>query len=193
MNDYFKYDDKQLIALLREKNPIKNEAFNILYYRYSERLKSYCLFKTDNKEDAKELHQETWLKFFSVVKSGINAISLPSFLYTIARNICIDKYRIKSNHLVIYSDYFDYENISDSFSLQTNIENRELLTLISLSLNQLSEIYRESFILRWFAGLTFREIATIVDESEECVKKRSLRAMDEILKILQPYILEIKE
>lgn len=193
MNDYFKYDDNQLLALLKEKNPINNEAFNVLYYRYSERLKSYCLFKTDNKEEAKELHQETWIKFFSYAQSKTKQMTLPALLYSIARSISIDKYRIKKNQLVIYGDYFDYENFADSFNLQNNIENNELLTLISLSLNEISEIYRESFILRWFAGLTFRDIGLIVGESEDCVKKRCLRAMDYVLKILQPYIMEIKE
>lgn len=193
MKDYFKNDDNQLIALLREDNPIKNEAFNVLYYRYAERLKSYCLFKTDNKEDAKELHQETWIKFLSIVDSEKKNITLPAILYTIARTISIDKYRLKNKHLVIYSDYFDYENIADSFDLHTKIENRDLLTLISVSLNELPEIYRESFILRWFAGLTFREISMIVGETEDCIKKRCLRAMDDILKILQPFIVEVKE
>ena len=59
MNDYFKYDDKQLIALMCEKHPVCNDAFNVVYYRYSEQLKSYCLFRTNNQEDAKEVNQET--------------------------------------------------------------------------------------------------------------------------------------
>ena len=65
MNDFKKYDDNKLCALLGEKKSISNEAFNVLYSRYSAKLKSYCLFRTENRDEAEELHQETWLKFHS--------------------------------------------------------------------------------------------------------------------------------
>jgi RNA polymerase sigma-70 factor (ECF subfamily) len=193
MNDYFQYDDKQLIALMREKNPVCNDAFNIVYYRYSELLKSYCLFKSENKDDAKELNQETWLNFHKAVRSGKNDILLPSYLYTIAHNISIDKYHAQKNRIVYKDDFFDFTQFADPFNLQSNIEKRELLSIVSLALNQLPEIYRETFILKWFNGLNYNQIAEIVGESVDCIKKRSIRAFDEMLNILKPIISELKK
>jgi RNA polymerase sigma-70 factor, ECF subfamily len=193
MSDYFQYDDNQLIALMREKHPICNEAFNVVYYRYSERLKSYCHFKSDSKEDAAELFQETWLKFHGAVISGKNNILLPAYLYTIARNLSIDKFRLKKNHLIYYNEELDYGQFADSLNLQNNIENKELMSLITLALNQLGEIYKETFILKWFSGLSYPEISQILGETADCIKKRASRAFDELLKILKPVIAEINK
>lgn len=193
MKDYSKYDDDQLMALLREKHPICNEAFNVLYFRYAERLKSYCLFKSENAEDAKEIHQDTWLRFHKSVLSGKNNISLPAYLYIIARNLCIDKYRIQKNIEYKNFDVNEFEQFADPLNLQSNLEKKELLSLVSLALFQLSDIYRETFILKWFAGLTYPEIAQIIGESVDCVKKRSSRAMDEVLRILKPIAVEINK
>jgi RNA polymerase sigma-70 factor (ECF subfamily) len=193
MIDYFKYDDKQLIALMREKHPVCNEAFNVIYYRYSEQLKSYCLFKSDNKEEAMELNQETWLKFHSVVHSGKISISLPTFLYTIAHSVIIDKYRINRNHLFYYDGSIDQSQFADPFNLQVNVENRDLLSLISLAINEIPELYRETFILKWFSGLKYHEIAEILGENTECVRQRSRRAFEEVLKVLKPIISDLKK
>ena len=193
MNDYFKYDDKQLIALMCEKHPVCNEAFNVVYYRYSEQLKSYCLFRTDNQEDAKELNQETWLKFHLAVQSGKIGISLPTYLYTIAHSIIVDKFRVQINHIFYNDGSFDFAQFSDPFNLQTNVEERDLISIVSLALNQLPEIYRETFILKWFNGLNYNQIAEIVGESVDCIKKRSIRAFDEMLNILKPIISELKK
>ena len=93
-----------------------------------------------------------------------NDIVLPAYLYAIVRNLSIDKYRMQKNYGIVYSESIDYEQFSDTLNLQTSIENRELLTLITLALEQLSDIYRETFVLKWFSGLTYPEISKVTGE-----------------------------
>ena len=193
MNNYYLYNDNQLIALLREKHPIGNDAFNVIYSRYSERLKAYCSFKSENSHESKEIFQEAWMKFHHAVLSGKNDIVLPAYLYAIVRNLSIDKYRMQKNYGIVYSESIDYEQFSDTLNLQTSIENRELLTLITLALEQLSDIYRETFVLKWFSGLTYPEISKVTGETVDCVKKRSYRALNEVLAILDPIINELRK
>lgn len=193
MNELNAYNDNQLLELLLEKFPISNYAFNIIYDRYAVKLKSYCLFKSGNSEDAEEIFQETWIKFHSSVLSGKKDIILPSYIYTIAHNLCIDKFRVKKNKNIYFNNDFNYDIVADPLNLQLDVENRELMNMIYLGLNQLSETNREAFILKWFSGLTFQEISKVLGESVDCVKQRSCRAFSELQKILKPIIADIKK
>lgn len=193
MNDYFKYDDAQLVALIKEGSTVSNEAFNVLYYRYSERIKSYCIFRTCSKEDAEEIFQETWIKFLDIIKKGKIEMSLPAYLYSIAHNLCINLYISNKMQVVKFPENLDFDFISDQFSLQVSIENRELLVHISLAIQELDLIYREPFILKWFAGLTQQAIADLIGETVDCVKKRNTRALEEIKKNLQLVIKDVNK
>lgn len=193
MKDFSKYEDSQLVALIASDNSYANSAFNVLYFRYCDKLNSYCLFITDSREDAEDLHQETWLKFHKMALAGKNDVRLPIYLYTIARSLNIDKYRVKKNSFVAYSDIIDFNQIPDIFNLQYSIDNKDLMNLVAMALYNLKAIYRETFVLKWFSGLTNPEIAQITGETVDCIKQRSSRAMDEVLKILKPVINEVKE
>lgn len=68
--DYSNNSDIELIRLIRDSKPVANNAFNIIYRKYSPQIYGYCLYKTNSKEEADELMQETWIKFFNSVLTG---------------------------------------------------------------------------------------------------------------------------
>ena len=140
-------------------------------------------------QDAKELHQETWIKFHNYIGTTKNEVFLPLIIYRIAKNLSIDKYRAVKNFTNL-SD-LDIERIAAPFNLQTNLENNELLSIISLTVNNMENIYKETFILKWFSGLNYREISEIEGITVECARQRCCRAMEELLKTLKPIIKEI--
>lgn len=191
--NYNRYTDKELIVLLREQSPVRDQAFYVLYNRYAEKLNSYCLFKADNTHDAEEIFQETWIKFFNTVQNGKIIESVTAFLYKIARNLSIDKYRNNKRMQSQSYDYFDFEQLADPLNLHDKLVKDELLTIISIALNNLDEKCREAFVLRWFSGLTNSEIAGITGENSGSVKMRNYRALNEVIKMLKPYIIEISE
>jgi RNA polymerase sigma factor (sigma-70 family) len=189
--DYNKYDDDKLIELLRTDINAHSNAFNVLYFRYSERLHSYCMFKSDNIDDAKELFQETWIKFYYSLNNSNKHIPLPAYIYVIARNLSINKYREKKRKNINNFEITDLENIAAPINVHASLEQKELLSIINIAVNSLGDLYKEIFILRWFSGLSYNEIAEIVNESSDCVRQRSSRAMEKVLKILKPIIIEL--
>jgi RNA polymerase sigma-70 factor, ECF subfamily len=191
MKHFSKYDDKQLIALIAEDSPHSNEAFNILYSRYSDSLHSYCIYNTDNVEDAEDIFQEVWLKFHRTVKSGNCDFTLPVYLYIMVKNLIIDKYKSKATKLSSMSEFSNLDDIPDLFNLQNNIEHDELINLINTALNYLPENQKEAFVLKWFSGLTNPEISKVTGETLDKIKYRSNRAMDKVISILKPIINEI--
>jgi len=57
-----------------------------------DKIYKYCYFKVKDKQTAEDLTQETFLRYFSQ-KSYINKGKPLAYLYTIAKNLCIDFYR----------------------------------------------------------------------------------------------------
>ncbi len=194
MDEFSKYDDKQLIDFIHIGEKGSEDAFKEIYNRYSKRLFLYCRLKCEISPDAEDIHQEMWFSFYNTVRNGKVDIELPHYLYGIARNLVL-QYRNKQNkHHTATIESRDLDAIVSPFiGLESSIEQKDLLQIINLASEYLSEKQKETFHLKWFLGLTSTEISNITGESIDCVKRRSHRAMDTILRLLEPFIKEIKK
>lgn len=193
MADYRKYKDEELIELLKSSSPICDAAFSEIYKRYSDKLNAFCRFKSDNIREAEEIFQDAWMKFFNYARAGNRIDNIQAFLYKIARNISIDKFRAKAGKQYLDTDNFDWEQLASPFNLQSKIESDDLLRLISIGISNLDDKSRDAFVMQWFGGLSYSEIAEINDESSAAVKMRCHRALKELIKLLKPYILELSD
>ncbi len=189
MNELNKYSDKQLLEMLGAKNPQHDRAFDALFTRYSSKLNAFCIFKSDSKADAEEIFEDTWLNFLDRIKKGFIPINILPYLYKTARNLIIDKYRQKNSGKTIgidYTDMTELENYVNPFDFQTQYENEELISLVKVAVSNLDDIYKETFVMQWFGGLSQKEIADVLGISVSSVKMRSHRAMQELIDILKP-------
>jgi RNA polymerase sigma factor (sigma-70 family) len=75
----------------------KVEAFDILYDRYSRRLYIFALMLLKNKEDARDVVQETFLRIWQKRKELSVDKSFKSFLFTVTYNIMVDQVRKRLN------------------------------------------------------------------------------------------------
>lgn len=190
--DFSKYKDNELLKFLNEKKPLSDFAFYELYSRFSTKIYNYCLFKVSIKENAEEIYQETWIRFSNAIRKNSNIDNVQAYLITIAKNLMIEFYRSKKNELNAETiKDVNWEDIicPDNFSL--TLEKKEMIDLIKLSVNSLEDIYKEAFILNKFNDLSYSEIAELLGESVDCIKKRVYRATDMIKLILKPYIKEL--
>ena len=149
------------------------------------------MYKSFNSSEVDEIHQLTWIKFYNYVMSGKQIQSIEAFLYKTAYLISIEKYRKQNADKIINFISSDMEQYEDSDNLIVNIENTNLMDQISVAVNYLDDEFKEVFLLKWFALLSYEEISKITCESIEVVKKRSYRAMEKVIKILKPIINEI--
>ena len=193
MIDFDQYNDNELIDLLKEKSKSTDKAFGVLYKRYSQCLHTYCTIKCDNKDDAQDLLQDIWMNFLLAINECNNTIHLPAYLYGIAQNRYAMKFRTKNSKIQISNDICDINDIISPFDMTASLENKDLVSLIKLASNNLSEKNKDIFVLKWFTGLTNREIADLLDESLDNIKQRSSRTMKEVMKILKPITNEINQ
>lgn len=193
MKDMQKYSDNELLEMLRLESPMRDRSFDVIFNRYSSKFNAFCIFRSESREDAEEIFEDTWLNFLERVKKGFTPDNILPYLYQSARNLVIDKYRHKKSGKSIgidYKDINDLENYVNPFDFSTQNDNEELISLIKVAVSSLDDIYKETFVMQWFGGLSQREIAEVIGISLSNVKMRSHRAMQELIKILRPRFAE---
>ena len=179
---YSTYTDEELVKMFGKGNRIAEQAFTELYHRYSSIVHAYCLRVLGNEEQAEDIFQETFIKFYKKTNPDAPVINIPGFLITIARNLCL-------NHKRDHKPLSSLEGIDIPISsAAASIEQKELLELINMSLDLLDFDFRECFVLREYDGLSYKEIADICNTSVNNAKSRVFRAKKKIKEILAPYL-----
>lgn len=178
-------DEKELFDMLTAEKEISEKAFSVFYDRYSARVWAYCLRFIGDKDIAKDIYQDTFMKFYRSAGKGYSMANVGGFLMRIARNSCLN-YKAKEKQTVEYSE--NLHTIVDN-----NEDRQELLNLIRVVMKKLPEEYREAFILREYKCMSYKEIAEIAGISIDNVKVRIFRAKQKIRDLLAIHIKEMAD
>lgn len=182
--DFSQYSDTELFLMLAGDKKNAEPAFAELYARHSSRVYAYCRRFLNDSEEAKDIFQEVFVKFFESAKDEREMTNVPGFLLKIARNQCLNSIRTHKP-VVSFEDYmaFNHPGHRD--------DEDELLNLITTALELLSPDYKEVFILREYDGFSYQEISEITDTPVSTVKIRIYRAKQKLREILQPYMADL--
>ena len=179
------FSDIELFNSLSKDKETSDKAFKLLYERYSSKVYAYCRRFLGNKEQAQDVFQETFIRFYQAARQERVMTNVHAFLLRIARNLCINEKRNEKNNVDI-EEFMLVQNPAKD-------EKQELLELIKMALDLLPDEYREMFILREYQGLTYSEIVDLTGASIGTVKIRIYRAKQKIRKILAPYLKELSQ
>lgn len=155
-----------------------------LYQKYKTPIYNYLYRSTLNQHSAEELMQETFLKAFQSIHRFRGESSLKTWLFTIARNTYLNEQNKKKRKLERLGDSEEFSDHKDDYSAL----NEKLL--IQKILLHLPEKMRTMLLLRDQNGLTYKEIAKVLDETEGQVKIGIYRARK---KFKMLYKEEVKE
>ncbi len=147
-----------------------------------EKIFQYCYSRVANRDTAEDITQETFLRFLEhpeYQKSGKEI----QYLYTIARNLCIDEYRKIPTETL--SD--ETENIPEQSKGETGWIDSMILRKI---LDRLPDEEREIIVLRYVSELSVSEIAGIYQTSWFTMSRRIKRILDKMRKELKEEGLE---
>lgn len=190
---YSEMDDTELLAHLRTANHAE-KAFTALYERYGQRILLYAV-RALGEDDGHDIFQETFVRFHTVAtnttgeKQAIK--SVPAFLLTIARNLCLNHKRNCKD--TITPEEFDYTAPELAHRFDKQFENDDLMRCISIGLEYLDFEFREAFVLRFYNDLSYEEIAELTGTSVATVTNRIWRAKERLKKILTPYIDDLEQ
>jgi len=130
----------------------------MLYENYSERLYKFALMLLKNKEDARDIVQETFLRVWQKREELSEDKSFKSFLFTITYNIIIDQLRKKLNdkkYLEFLERNYKFEGNSVENIADFNILDKQIQGII----DELPQRRKEIFNLSRRKNLSHKEIA----------------------------------
>lgn len=147
------------------------------YDAYANDIFRFCLLKVSNREQAEDIAQEVFTRFWQTLRDGTELRNPRALLYTMARNLVIDWYRKKkeSSLDVLQDQGIDFAN-DDYKRITENAEMQEVLRAIQ----ELDEPSRDALTLRFVDGLSPRDIALITGESANAISVRINRAIKKV-------------
>lgn len=141
-----------------------------------DKIYKYCYFKVKNTQLAEDLTQETFLKFFSQ-NSYISRGKPLAYLYTIAKNLCVDAYR-KAEILSLDESSEDIPAKNDFDSIEPNIAVKQAVRTLPQDL-------QEIILLRFTNDLSVLEISKITELSRFAVHRKINNALSRLKLILR--------
>ena len=169
-------------------------ALSILISRHQKELFSFIFYKLMDEELANDVFQDTFMKIIVSLKEGRYNDDGKFILWAkrIAHNLIIDHFRLKNKYVKISET--TYEN--DEFSIfdllretEENIEDRLVTNQIYEDLMKITlflpENQQEVIRLRFFDGLSFKEIAEHTNTSINTTLGRVRYALINMRKIME--------
>ncbi|MBQ9396199.1 MAG: sigma-70 family RNA polymerase sigma factor [Proteobacteria bacterium] len=186
--------DEELILKVQKGD---RAAFEQLYWRYEKRILQVVYGYVRNKEDAVELTQEVFVKVYQNISKYQPGTKFFTWVYRIAANASIDRIRRKKTAREVEFDNDYQKNFSQpeealSPSLGLNPElatvHSELREHLAAAMDSLSPKHREIMMLREIEGLSYDEIANLLDIQIGTVMSRLYYARLHLQSALKAYV-----
>jgi len=186
-------DDRGLVRAAQKGD---DQAFRQLVERYQRRIYQLALGMTKDPDDAMDIAQETFVRVHKYLPSFKGDSSFFTWTYRIATNLCLDAQRKKSRMERVDSDEGDEAEIEaamdpPSHALagpQRQALNQELKAKIDEALEGLSANHRAILLLREVDGLSYEELAKVLDIRKGRVMSRLFHARLKMQNKLREYL-----
>lgn len=153
-----------------------------VYEKSSNAIFRFCYFRTGDREKAKDLMQETFMKaWVKMTENKIQFENFNAYLYRIAKNLIVDDIRKKKESSLEAMMEKGFQKGEDNEEeMKIKIEAEKAINAIG----QLDDDYREVITLRYIEELSIGEIAQVMKVSENLVSVRINRGLKQLNKIL---------
>lgn len=170
--------------LARVASSRDREAFSSLFDHFAPRVKSFMMRKGSSAEQAEDLVQETMISVWS--KANLYAPdrgSVSTWIFTIARNLRID--RLRRERTSQFSDIDDFDAPSDDVAQDDALGRLQEDGFVARALAQIPPEQRELLILSYVEDLPQSEIAARLQIPLGTVKSRMRLAYRRMKKMLE--------
>ncbi|PYQ25135.1 MAG: hypothetical protein DMF79_00045 [Acidobacteria bacterium] len=161
----------------------EESAFDVLLGRWEKRIRGAIYRLVGSDEEARDLCQEAFLKAYKSLRSFKQEARFSSWLYQIALNLCRDRLRRRRGKTMVSLDELEEGGAAMTVAGPTALDllqERDTRRLVVQAIEALPDEQREVIILKEYQGLTFLEIAQVLDVPISTVKTRLYRGLDQL-------------
>ena len=183
------------LMVMYQKGEVR--AFEVLLSRHRKPVYNFILRFVGDSETAEDLLQEAFMRVIKGAEAYKRQAKFTTWLYTIARNLCVDQTR-RRKHRKHASLDAPMDASEESGTLMDVIPgnemasdrksvNKQLHEQMQRAIAGLSEEQREVFLMREFLDMPFKQIADVVGVPENTVKSRMRYALEKLRLELDEY------
>ncbi|SDL16017.1 RNA polymerase sigma-70 factor, ECF subfamily [Pedobacter sp. ok626] len=173
MTSYSKFSDEELAAFLKGGDHL---AFTEIYNRFFSVLYIHAYRRLKDDEEASDLIQEIFAAIWDKRKMLDLTGSLSSYLYKSIHNRILNKFTHKKVSDRYMDSLVNYSELNYTYA-DHKVRERDLKRLIEKEIDALPEPMRAIFILSRKEHLSHKEIAEVMDMTEQAVKSQVKRAL----------------
>lgn len=168
-----------------------NVAFDILLQRHQQNVYNYIFFKVKNEQITEDIFQETFVKAITCIKRGAYTPSgrFGGWVSRIAHNLIIDHFRqLKAENTISNDDsqvdLLNNKSLCDG-TIEDDLIEMQITADIRKLITYLPEVQKEVLIMRYYKGLSFKEIADLTGVSINTALGRMRYAIINIRRIAE--------
>tara|TARA_R110002126_G_scaffold227147_2_gene371780 strand:- start:26983 stop:27564 length:582 start_codon:yes stop_codon:yes gene_type:complete len=185
-------EEKEFIQRLRNKDRV---AFAQLVREYKDPLLNICYGYLKNVDDAEDLTQEVFAEVYKNISNFKEEASLFTWLYRITVSRCLDE--LKKRGALKRAAFFEKRVRSDATVLEISrtasdaqtpeedLHQKQQQQFIQDCLSKLPETQRTAFVLSYQDGVSYKEIAAIMDKSLSSIESLVHRSKQNLRKIME--------
>lgn len=184
--------DKELVRRVRRGDAA---AFDLLYTRYQHKVHGLLGRYLTRPEDVEDIAQETFIKAYRALPRFRGESAFYTWLYRIAVNTA--KNHLAARHQRVQTVELDAEDadggdlpaaLKQEDGPEDTLRSDELKTAIDDALAVLPEDLRSALTLREFNGLSYAQIAEVLDCPVGTVRSRIFRAREAVDLAIRPLV-----
>lgn len=183
--------DREDVALMLRFKGGEARAFEQLLARHRRGIFNFCLKMLGDRAAAEDAMQEVFLRVVRSAKDWERQAKVTTWLYTIARNHCIDAIRKAGYRKTASLDHALNDQEGDAplgervadeegIAPDRGAESARMRLILARAIGALPAEQREVFVMREHAGMPFKDIAAVVGVPENTVKSRMRYALEHL-------------
>lgn len=185
--------DSDLIERLSRQD---ESSFKELVNKHKDRVYNTCMGFLRNPQDAEDVSQEVFIQVFDSIGEFREDAALATWIYRIAftKSLELIRYRKREKRSgffqairSVFNDPDEETDESGSMHPGVKLENKERAAVLFRHIDQLPERQRVAFTLQKVEGLSYREVAEVMELSVPAVESLIHRAKENLKKTLYSY------
>ena len=178
--------DEEILDLVADG---RHHAFDLIVARYGARVRRYLRQVAGSFAPLDDLTQDVFVKAFREAGNRSGKGTFAAWLYRVARHRAVDHVRREQARRRAMGHVQDAEMRRPAApSPSANLEAAEFQHRLEDALAQLNEEFRTAFLLREQEGMSYEEIAEVLEISPKTVSTRIHRARTRLRRLLQPWL-----
>jgi RNA polymerase sigma-70 factor, ECF subfamily len=171
-------------ALIRSFNDGNEAAFRTLINRHKEKVRNLVFLTLGSADMVDDISQEVYIIVYRKLKSFRFESQFTTWLYSVTINKCRDHLRkVKIRQLFTSISHDERNDIPDNSEVKGDFDIQEI---VRQAVAKLPEKFRVAIIMRDFEGLSYQEIAEMLNSEVGTIKSRVFRGREALKKMLEP-------